>query len=301
LINYKTIFVLVISVILTACKDNSSNQMNVKRYDFDLQGHRGARGILPENSLEGFQKAIDLGVNTLELDVVISKDSLVVVSHEAYMNPKICLDPKGNKITDKSDFNLFEMTYDEIKAFDCGSLKHPDFPDQKSQPTYKPLLSEVINLTSQNLIQRGKLVGLNIEIKSTQETDGIYHPKPKDFVDLVMNTIKNGLISIDKITIQSFDVRVLRYCMENYPMIEVAYLTEDGDLNDNLKKLGKKPQIYSPMYTLVDSLTVNQARKAGIKVIPWTVNEVKDMHNLLELGVDGLITDYPNKAKALLK
>ena len=301
MINYKTIFVIVVSVIFTACKDNSSNQMNVKRYDFDLQGHRGARGILPENSLKGFQKAIDLGVSTLELDVVISKDSLVVVSHEAYMNPKICLDPKGNKITDKSDFNLFEMTYDEIKAFDCGSLKHPDFPDQKPQPTFKPLLSEVINLTSQNLIQRGKLVGLNIELKSNQETDGIYHPKPEDFVDLVMNTIKNGLISIDKITIQSFDERVLRYCIENYPMIEVAYLVEDDNLNDNLKKLGKTPQIYSPMYTLVDSLTVNQARKAGIKVIPWTVNEVKDMHNLLELGVDGLITDYPNKAKTFIK
>jgi glycerophosphoryl diester phosphodiesterase len=299
--NYKLVFFLAVSIIFMACKDNSSKKMKVKRYDFDLQGHRGSRGILPENSLEGFQKAIDLEVSTLELDVVISKDSLVVVSHEAYMNPEICLDPEGNRIPDKSAYNLFEMNYEEIKAFDCGSLKHPDFPEQVPKPTYKPLLSEVIKLTSQNLMLKGRRVGLNIEIKSSPKTDSIYHPKPKEFVDLVIKTIESGLISFDKITIQSFDERVLRYCMDNYPMIEVAYLVEDGNLNDNLKKLDKTPQIYSPMYTLVDSLTVNQACKAGIKVIPWTVNEVKDMTNLLEMGVDGIITDYPDKAKALLK
>jgi len=184
--------------------------MTVKRYNFELQGHRGARGILPENSIEGFQAAIDYGVNTIELDVVVSKDSLVVVSHEAYMNPKICTDSQGNQIKDKSAFNLYKMTYEEIKAFDCGSLKHPDFSEQEPTSTYKPLLSEVIKLSNENFKQKGERLSLNIELKSSPETDNIYHPEPAVFVDLVVKTIKNELIPLKNINLQSFDERVLR-------------------------------------------------------------------------------------------
>lgn len=301
MINFKNVFIVAVLIIFAACKDNTPKQMSVKRYDFDLQGHRGARGILPENSMEAFQMAIDFDVNTLELDVVISKDSLVVVSHEAYMNPVICLDPDGNKISDKSAYNLYEMTHEEIKAFDCGSLKHPDFPEQKVQPTYKPLLSEVIKLTTKNLREKGRRASLNIELKSSPETDNIYHPEPETFVDLVVNTIKQELIPISKINLQSFDERIIRYSLDKYPMISVAYLVEDGKFYDNIQKLGKTPQIYSPHFSLVDSLSIEQAHKSGLKVIPWTVNETEKMQELLELGVDGIITDYPNKARVFQK
>jgi glycerophosphoryl diester phosphodiesterase len=217
------------------------------------------------------------------------------------MNPVICFDPQGNKISEKSSFNLYEMTYEEIKAFDCGSLKHPNFPEQKPQTTYKPLLSEVIKLTTKNLREKGQRASLNIELKSSQETDNIYHPEPKVFVDLVLKTVNQELIPLNKINIQSFDERILRYCIDQYPMISVAFLVEDGEFYDNLQKLGKTPQIYSPHFSLVDSLTIEQAHKSGIKVIPWTVNEMDKVQELLELGVDGIITDYPNKARIFKK
>jgi glycerophosphoryl diester phosphodiesterase len=271
--------------------------MSVKKYSFDLQGHRGARGLVAENTLKGFQKAIDLDVNTIELDVVISKDSMVVVSHEAYMNPIICLDANGDSLTNKTDFNLYQMTYDEIKSFDCGSLKHSEFPNQKNFKAYKPLLSDVIQLTTQNLRDRGRRVSVNIELKSLPETDDIYHPKPEVFVDLVMNTIRGELIPLTKITLQSFDERIVRYILEEYPGISVAYLVEEGDFFTNLKTLNAVPTIYSPQYKALDSLDVKRAHDAKVKVIPWTVNKVEDMQRLLEYGVDGLITDYPNLAK----
>ncbi len=278
-----------------------SKIMNVKRYKFDLQGHRGARGILPENSLEAFQKAMEIGVNTLELDVVISKDSMVVVSHEAYMNPDICVKPDGSKVKNKSDFNLYHMDYEEIKEFDCGSMGNPDFPEQKAMKTHKPLLSEVIQLSTKHLREKGFRPVLNIEIKSSPETDGIFHPDPETFVDLVVKDIKKELIPTYMIVFQSFDERIVRYVIENYPEFKVAYLVESGNFYDNLMKLNKTPNIYSPLYTLLDSTQVNQAHKSGLKVIPWTVNEVSDMRDLLEMGVDGIITDYPNKAKPLHK
>jgi len=273
--------------------------MVFKKYNFDLQGHRGARGILPENSLEAFQKAIDLDVNTLELDVVISKDSMVVVSHEAYINPKICLDKKGQDIKDSLQYNIYKMNYAEIKKIDCGSIKHPDFPEQKTIKTHKPLLSEVIKMTTDNLKEKGRRVSLNIELKSSPETDDIYHPKPEIFVDLVIKTIKNQPIPLYKINLQSFDKRILRYIIDEYPNISVAYLVEDGKFYENLTDLNRTPQIYSPFYKTLDSTDIQNAHNSGVKVIPWTVNEISDMNRLLEMGVDGIITDYPNRAKAI--
>jgi len=301
----KGLIILMLGVLCSgfvSCKqDKKPEPMAFKKYNFDLQGHRGARGIMPENSLEGFQKAIDLGVNTRELDVVVSKDSMIVVSHEAYMNPEICQDPKGDKVIDQSAYNLYEMTYEEIKNFDCGSLSHPDFPEQKSLKTYKPLLTDVIRMTTQNLREKGRRVSLNIELKSSPETDGIYHPEPKVFVDLVLNTIKQELIPLNKINLQSFDERIIRYVIDNYPRISTAYLVEDGNFYDNLVTLGKTPKIYSPNYKTLDTLDVKQAHDSGVKVIPWTVNSIAEMKTLLEMGVDGIITDFPNKAKALQK
>ncbi len=275
--------------------------MALKKYTFDLQGHRGARGILPENSLQAFQKAIDLGVNTLELDVVVSKDSLIVVSHDPYMNPKICSTPQGQQISDKSEFNLYKMTYDEIKSFDCGSQQHPDFPKQKTMSTFKPLLTEVIQMTTDNLREKGRRVSLNIELKSSPDTDDVYHPGPDEFVELVMKTLKSQMIPLNKINIQSFDKRIIQYVIDHYPRISTAYLVEEGDFYENLEDLGRTPQIYSPIYTIVDSLDIKRAHDSGVKVIPWTVNKISDMQELLELGVDGIITDYPNRAKALHK
>jgi glycerophosphoryl diester phosphodiesterase len=132
--------------------------------EIDIQGHRGCRGLLPENSLPAFEKAIDLGVNTLELDIAITKDNKVVVSHEPFMNPVICYNLEGKSIPDSLEkyYNLYKMNYEDIKEFDCGSKFHPRYPKQVKLKTYKPLLSEVFDLvTSKNSDPK-----FNIEIKS---------------------------------------------------------------------------------------------------------------------------------------
>ena len=154
----------------------------------DIQGHRGCRGLYPENSLPAFSKAIALGVHTLELDVVISKDHKVVVSHEPYMNHEIALDVYGNAISQDNELNhnLYQMSYDNIKRYDCGSKVHPRFPEQKKLNVYKPLLEEVIDLADE---LTNKTIRYNIEIKSLPEYDGIYSPPVEEFVQLVIEVI----------------------------------------------------------------------------------------------------------------
>lgn len=292
----------ILCVVLWSCSNSTKQKsMNVTRYAFDLQAHRGGAAILPENSLEAFQKAIDFEVNTLELDVVISKDSLVVVSHEAYMRPGMCKTPAGEPIRNKEEFNLFKMNYSEIKSFDCGSLGNPKFPDQNKLKTYKPLLAEVLQLTTENFRKKRKRVSLNIEIKSSPQTDGIYHPKPEEFVRLVTSTIKNASIPLSKITIQSFDKRIIKEMALKHPRIKTAFLVAEGNIHENIADLRIVPAVYSPYFKLLDSVQVKQAHDMGLKVVPWTVNDLSDMQNLLEMGVDGIITDYPNLAKPLHK
>ena len=288
-------------VVLLASCGNSRKQKTVKveKYAFDLQAHRGGASIYPENSIQAFQQAIEMDVTTLELDVVVSKDSMIVVSHEPFMRPGLCKTPEGEPVESAEEYNLYEMTYAEIKTFDCGSLPSEEFPKRKNLETYKPLLSEVIQLTTSNFRERGTRVSLNIELKSSPETDNIYHPEPEEFVRLVLLTIKNELIPVYKITLQSFDERIIREVNEKYPMFQTAYLVNEGNVFDNITKIKSVPKIYSPYYELLDSLQVKQAHDMGMKVIPWTVNEFKDMKALLEMGVDGLITDYPNLAKAI--
>ena len=275
----------------------------LQKYTFDVQGHRGARGLAPENSLPAFKKALSLGVNTLELDVVISKDQEVVVSHEPWMNHQICLTPEGGSISSENQkkLNMYEMDYQQIKKYDCGSKVYSDYPDQVNQTTYKPKLSEVIKLVQSYNQQQNKAVHLNIEIKSMPEGDHIYHPPPKKFVDLVVNVLDKYQVQKKDYNLQSFDFRILKEIHQGYPVIRIAALVYQSDMETSLHKLGFKPDIHSPYYPLVNRELIENAHQKNIKVIPWTVNSKKDMLNLLKLGVDGIITDYPDKAMKIKK
>ena len=275
----------------------------IKKYTFDVQGHRGARGLAPENSLPAFKKALSLGVNTLELDVVISKDEQVVVSHEPWMNHKICWTPEGESISaeNEKELNLYQMDYQRIKKYDCGSKAYLDFPDQENQTTYKPKLSEVIQLIQSFKEQQNKTVRLNIEIKSMPEGDEVYHPAPKKFADLVINVLNKNKVHKKDYNLQSFDFRVLKTIHQNYPDIPLAALVYQSDLVTTLNKLGFKPDIHSPYYPLVNRELIRNAHQKNIKVIPWTVNTKTEMLNLLNLGVDGIITDYPGTAMKIKK
>lgn len=271
-------------------------------YKFDLQGHRGARGLAPENTLPAFQKAMELDVNTIELDLAITKDHKIIVSHEPWMNADICLDPEGKPIEKENEksYNIYQMTYDEVKAFDCGSKYNPAFPEQNLETAYKPLLKEVLNMVDSLSRNHGKKIKYNIEIKSLPEGDGIFHPKPEEFVRQVVKLLEEET-DVDKVNLQSFDFRVLKEIHKTYPEIKLAALVYNSDFDTALKELGFIPDIYSPYYPLVNQEMIKQAHRMEMKVIPWTVNDLEAMSTLLRYGVDGIITDYPDLALKLKK
>lgn len=267
---------------------------------FDVQGHRGARGLMPENTIPAFLTAIDSGVTTIELDVVVTKDRKIVVSHEPWMSSDICLKPDGESIAKKEekDFNIYEMTYEEVKQFDCGSLGNKEFPEQVKIALAKPLLSDVIVAVENHIKSYTQYeVDYNIEIKSTEKGDDKFHPKPAEFSDLVYNLLDEYL-PMNRVIIQSFDFRVLKYWHEKYPEIKLGAVVSDlRSVQSHLSELGFNPTIYIPNYRIINRSKVEFLHKKNIKVIPWTVNEISEMLALKGMGVDGFITDYPNRAK----
>ncbi len=292
---YSLLF-LVFMVFTNACQSTKNMQK------LDIQGHRGCRGLMPENTIPAFLKALDVGVNTLELDVVISQDKKVVVSHEPYFSHEIALNPDGTEINVQNEkaLNLYRMDYAQIAAFDCGSKMHLRFPNQNKMKVSKPLLSEMIDEVEKYLKERNlPAVDYNAEIKSLPQYDRAYHPEPAEFVDLVYEVLKQkGLLK--RVTIQSFDIRNLQYLKKKDKNIRIALLIEnDPDFEKNIKELGFKPDIYSPNFKLVSAELIKYGKKKGIKITPWTVNEVADMQKLVEMGVDGIITDYPDRAKII--
>ncbi|WP_291787886.1 glycerophosphodiester phosphodiesterase [Cecembia sp.] len=265
---------------------------------YDLQGHRGSRGIMPENTIPAMIKALDLGVTTLELDLAITKDGEVIVSHEPWINPAICLDQEGMEISpnDRSH-NIYTLTYAEVLRYDCGSKFHAGFPQQVKFHVTKPRLSDLIDVVEKYVSDFGLPAPYyNIEIKSMPEGDGVYHPAPAAFSDKVISLLVEKL-SPERFNIQSFDFRVLQYLHEAYPAITLAMLVEHaGKSEEQLAELGFVPRIYSPYFPALTSQIVADLHAKGMKVIPWTVNNAEKMQELLDMGVDGIITDYPNLA-----
>jgi glycerophosphoryl diester phosphodiesterase len=267
----------------------------------DWQGHRGARGLKPENTLPAFAYALEEGMTTLELDVVVSGDGQLVVSHEPFLNPKICLDTLGNPIQSEEAFNLFHMPYAQISECDCGSLGNPNFPEQERLKTSKPLLLETINYGDQYAkgLERD-LPYYNIELKSKADQVGLSQPGAEAFADIVLFALsKTDLIRDQRISLQSFDVAILEALHEKAPNMPLAYLveikTEGNALFDALTFI---PAVYSPHYPLVNAQVIRFCHEREVKVIPWTVNDLETASALIELGVDGIITDFPKLKQA---
>ncbi len=281
--------------------------MSVFTRHFEIQGHRGCRGLMPENTIAGFLKAIDLEVDTLELDVVVSKNRKLVVSHEPYFNPDISTAPNGKLLKSPQETNLFEMDYDEIRKFDVGLKGNPSFPEQSKVKAHKPLLSEVFRVVSDYLsIKNRRPVSYNIEIKSLADEYDKTQPHAEEFVDLLLLEIDN-VLNFNNITLQSFDFNVLRYLdlrRDNAKKYNISVLIEPEDNNEidfNLEKLGFKPDIWSPNFRVLSLAKVEYLHSLGIKVIPWTVNSEAEMDKIYAYGCDGLITDYPNSAIKYIK
>jgi glycerophosphoryl diester phosphodiesterase len=265
-----------------------------------VQGHRGCRGLMPENTLEAFQLALELGVDTLELDVCISKDRQVVVSHEPWFNHVFCTQPYGIPIDKRHEksLNLYRMNYAEIQRFDCGMKAHPRFPEQKKIATRKPLLQEVITLAETFSKQK---IQYNIEIKYTKDGSDVFHPDAGTFSDLLIELLESNQVQ-KRSTIQCFDTDVLNYVHRVRPQQTLSYLVEEeGSVTTHLKRLGFMPQVYSPDFTFLTAAEIETAHRLNIQVIPWTVNEEKDMKEMIKLGVDGIISDYPDRLLKVIK
>jgi len=287
---------LCILLFVVACHMAKTASINV--HPIDTQGHRGCRGLMPENTIPAMIAALNMGVTTLEMDAVITKDKKVVLSHEPFFNHEITTKPDGSFIDERDErkFNIYQMTYDEVKTYDVGMKPHPRFPKQQKIKAVKPLLSELLDSVSKFMMtSRRPLPYFNIETKSLPATDNVYHPAPAEFVELLMGVIKEKGVQ-DRVIIQSFDFRTLQYLHLHYPNIKTVMLIEDTDkrtFDQQLQALGFTPTIYSPDYSLVNAALIEKCHKQNIKVIPWTVNDKATIQRLKTLRVDGIISDYP--------
>lgn len=284
-----------------ACSSN--NKMTASNTpppsSFDKQGHRGCRGLMPENTIPAMIQALDLGVTTLEMDVVFTKDSVAVLSHEPFYNHEITTKPDGSFIEEKEEknYNIFNMTFAETQQYDVGLKPHPRFPQQKKMAVHKPSFAAMFDSVKAYMQTHNRpFPYFNIETKSTPLTDNIYHPAPAAFVDMLIKVIKEKQME-QWVMIQSFDVRTLQYLHQHYPTIPTVLLIEDYDkrsLEDQLQQLGFIPAVYSPDNSLVTKELIEKCHRQKIKVIPWTVNTKAKIEELKAINVDGIISDYPD-------
>jgi len=290
------------ALFLSACNDTGGPPLPENRVStpegFEVQGHRGARGLMPENTIPAFQQAIDLGVHTVEMDVVVSADSQLIVSHEPWFHHHISTTPEGDPVAEAeaADYNIFEMTVDEVQAFDVGRRSHPRFPEQQTLEAVKPTLRAAIEAMEDHVAAHGVApLRYNIETKSRPAWYDTYQPQPDVFAELLRDELQD-LGVLDRTIIQSFDPATLVAFRELTDAGATALLVSAAsNIEPAMSALGFTPDILSPNYKMVDEDLLADAQAAGMRVIPWTVNEPPAMERLIALGVDGLITDYPDR------
>lgn len=295
-----TYFLLLLITVLTVGCAQPEQTRNL-----ELVGHRGATGFMPENSIPGFKKALDFGVNSIEFDVVISGDERVVISHEPWFRHDICLAPDGSTIDEESqrDHLIYKMTYEEIAQYDCGSKQRPGFPDQETQPLSKPLMKDaLLEVKSYRTQNSYPPIEYNVEIKSRPAWDNKLQPEPEKVAKLVYEELQE-LDMLERIKIFAFDERILNAFHKIDSTVTQVYLIpgSKSDISANLAKLTHLPDVYAPNYSLVDSGLVKEVHSKGMRLIPWTVNNYEDMVRLVDLGVDGIISDYPNYFEEIRK
>lgn len=293
--------------LLTGClstkKSTSGNASPVSFYNV---GHRGARGIMPENTIPAFEKGIEVGANTIEFDVHITKDHKVVIYHDASFTPSYTTKPDGTDISndERKQYTFYQMNYADIRKFIIGEKEYPAYPEQERLKTYAPLLSEMID-SIENFTRRNHYppVVYLLEIKSGAKTDGTEQPAPEAYMRIMMNVLKPYLNKIKgRLIIQSFDMRPLQVLHRTHPSIPLGYLTGDKSKSvaENIETMGFVPAFYNPYFSLVNPDFLKECNTRGMKVLPWTVNDASEMKKLKAMGVDGIITDYPGKVTELM-
>ena len=260
-------------------------------------GHRGFAGLYPENSILGFVKAVELGVFGLEMDVAVSADHRVIVSHEPWFDRKKCECPE-----DRDFGNFYTMTAEEIQQVNCGSLPDKRFPDRLLHSEPKPLMHQVLEAAEKAAQYFGKKPPVYfIEMKSDPELEFVYHPEYKFFADLTVKDAKS-LVPDDRIVIQSFDIRVLRYIKSSYPEIACSLLSESpGGAALKIEEAGFMPDVFGAHHLLFTREDSDFLKSRNIISAPWTVNKPADMRRMIDIGADIIITDYPDQLSKILQ
>lgn len=287
---------------------------------FDLQGHRGARALAPENTLLGFERALGVGVSTLEFDVVLSAEGVPVVVHDSAANPDITRDAQGRWLQSRGQ-PFKTLTLAQIAEFDVGRINPSsryarDFPQQQGADGERiPTLAAVFELTRRLQAQH---VRFNIELKRNPERPQD-SPPPEFFVRAVLEVLRaQGMLA--RSSLQSFDWSLLKIARQQAPDIELAYLSSQGPRSSTLASgvwtgglreadfkdapallAAAGARLWSPHFNNLSRAVLERAREEGLRVIPWTVNEVPDMERLIDWGVDGLITDHPDRLRAVMQ
>jgi glycerophosphoryl diester phosphodiesterase len=255
----------------------------------EVHGHRGARWVRPENTLPAFEYAVKAGVDVLEMDTHVTKDGIVVVTHDPTLNADVCADAKGARV--QKGILIRTLTLKELQTYDCGAFANPHFPNQMAVPkTRIPTLDQVFDLVAE--LPGGKKVKFNIETKS-EEAHPEFTPEPAEFVDMLLKIFrKHGVMS--RVILQSFDYRTLKIAHEREPKLVLSVLVEDRP-KEGLAKLAQQysAQIISPDYQWLKAEDIKEAHAAKVQVVPWTVNDKSAWKRLMDWGIDGIITDNP--------
>ena len=264
----------------------------------DLQAHRGGAGLMPENTFSSMKNAMDLGMNTLEFDLQISADGLVVVSHDNYFHSRYAIRPNGTPVlANEPKEYLYTMPPDSIAKYEVGLRPVERWPEQKKVSERKPLATDLIDFTEKYSRENGlSLPRYNIEIKSrTGKGEGKLWPEYKEFCDVCIPLLLSKNLG-DRLVVQCFDARALEYMHSKWPQLELSFLTDqEPDIVDILATLSFKPRWWSPNYSVVTRQNVAYCHALGIKVVPWTVDDPAEIQRMVDCGADAIISNYPDR------
>jgi glycerophosphoryl diester phosphodiesterase len=257
----------------------------------DVQGHRGTRGHLPENTLPAFSRAIEMGVDTLELDVGVTRDGVVVIHHDRRLNPDTARGPDGEWVKGPAP-TIHSLSFEELQRYDVGRIRPGSeyasrFPHQKPvDGTRIPRLADLFEKA------KGTKVRFNIEVKILAKYPDETLP-PEPFARAVLAEVRKAGLE-KRVTIQSFDFRINKVVEREAPGIATAYLTElRGPTLEQVKAEGART--WSPDYRALSKATVDEAHRLGMRIVVWTVNEPADIARMIDWGLDGIISDYPDR------
>mgnify|MGYP001376156561 CR=1 FL=1 len=254
--------------------------------EYKIFGHRGCRGIYPENTINGFKKAIALGVDGIELDIVVSKNQELIISHESYIDTNYCLTTK----LDEKNLNIYKMNVTEIQKIDCGSKFIKEFPSQlkvkEKKPTYKEFKKELNNYNGDILF----------EIKCEYNLVNEYFPEYENYARIVFEETRYSK-HLDNIYFMSFDFRILNELFKIMPNSKYIYLSSNKDFRQEMKLLNFDPVGVGIDFNLISQEIIDFIHNKKQIIYGWTINNEESSKTLTSMGIDGVITDYPNIIK----